>query len=215
VQFTSATSQTANFGACQAISLLVAMGTMEDNATTMTVSDSVNGAYAQDRLINPGGNTGIGRGSSGIFSFQNRSTSSKIVTITLGATTDGFLKIFEITGAAQSSAVDVSDDDFCNTGGGAVLSLSLITSTNNCAIFSCSTRYGGNGSAVDSGYSASQTETIGPWSYHMGEYDIDVGVAGAKSLTYNGYSSSNNHSAVAVAYKMDQGGVIGPMFRGS
>jgi hypothetical protein len=216
VIFNSATSQTANFAACQAVSLLVALGMHEDVSASMSASDDVNGTYTTDKFVNPGGSTGVGRGSSGIFSFQNRSTSSKTVTLTCGASTDGYLKIMELTGVAESSAVDVSDDDFCNTGAGAALSLSLTTTVDSCAILNCSTRYGSNGSAVDSGYTAGMTEAAANNSYEMVEYDIDVGAAGTKTLTYNSYSSTINHSAVAVAYKPAAGAdAVGPIFMGS
>lgn len=203
VSFSSATSQTANFGACTNPSLLVAIGSMDNVSTTMTVSDSVNGAYAQDGFLN-GGNGAAGGGSVGVFSVQNTTTSTKVVTITLGAATDGFLKILELTGVATSSAKDTSATVNVATGLGAAFSLSFTTGTANCAAVMGSTHYS-TGAGADTGYTLGMAETAALNAYHISEFDADVGAAGLKTLTLNGYTSTSNHTGVVVAYKADGG----------
>lgn len=165
----------------------------------MTCSDDVNGSYTSDAFLNNGAGVN-GSGSVGIFSVQNTTTSSKVVTLTLGASTTGFLKIFELTNAEVSAAKDTSNTTGVNTGLGGAFSLSLTTGTNNCAIFSITTHYPA-GTAVDSGYTSAFTETGLLSAYHFGEFNLDVGTAGTKTLTYNGYSSTDCHTGAAVAYK--------------
>ena len=213
VSFSSATSQTANFGACSNPSLLVAIGSMDHVSTTMTVSDSVNGSYTQDGFLN-GGNGAAGGGSVGIFSVQNTTPSTKVVTITLGASTDGFLKILELLGAVTSSAKDTSATVNVTSGLGAAFSLPFTTGTDNCAAFMVSTHYPA-GAAADTGYTLGMAETGALNAYHISEFDLDVGAAGLNTLTLNGYTSTSNHTGLVVAYKNNPpGNAVGPMFMG-
>lgn len=183
-------------------SLLVAVVTYESKTGSLSVSDPTNGTWTQD-VTNNGGN-GAGEGKCEIWSVQNTGTAGLTVTLTIGTASYGYFQIYEVTGAATSSALDSTQsgaDEASNSDN----SISHTTLSDNCALFHCGTFYGGTASA-DSGYTEGWTNTALNNAYHYGEYIADAGAAGAKTLTFTDTGTKNNWCSVSAAYKIAGGG---------
>ena len=193
---TSVNKAFASGGASQ--SLYVAAVTQENTTATCTVSDNRNaGNYTQDRLSTGGTTNTGGAGRSSINSKQNTSTSIATITAAFSASTYGTLKIFELTNAATSSALDAAGG-----GGGTSTTFtgSVTTGSANSTIIAAFTTYPGGNYVADSGFSDSFTETGVNWAYHGGEYKVDAGAAGTTTLTC-GQGTPANWSLAIAAYK--------------
>lgn len=191
-------------GACTNPSLLVAMvGSDNDITPVITgVSDPTNGAFTQDAAA---GATSAGRAE--IWSRQNTATTALTVTAASNVNTNFVMKLYEVTGAATSSAKDVSGSQSTNS----APSIALVTTTNNCSIFAFNGGYPTMGAVNDSGYTRDFGPTAFGNDYWVGERLADVGAAGTNTLTM-GYASSRSYQAfAAVAYKTAAaaGGVVG------
>lgn len=191
--------------ACTNGSLIVAAVTGEKptTATTHTVSDNANaGNYTQD-VIAGNTNSTVGQGRASVNSKANTSTSAVQVTVTFNAATYGKLQIYELTNAGGTPAFDSSGQQTSNTGVAAGLSITTIAA--NCTVIAPTVHYP-SGATADTGYTNRSAETALFNSYHQVEDDIDVGAAGAKTLTLGGYSSSGGFAFVAAAYAPPAGG---------
>ncbi len=202
--FSGATSVQVAFGAGGTNpSLYVATVTQEDPTASVTVADNRNaGNYALDRIQSVG-TTGDGARAS-IHSIQNTSTLTATITATLGASTTGSLKTYELTGAATSGALD-------SVGGGtgvvANYSGSVTTISPNCTVVMCSSHYADLVVVADPNYTAAFAETAGSLGYSFGEYRVDAGAAGSITLNGNNAANSSAHFAIAIAaYKTLSGG---------
>lgn len=202
VSYGGASSVAVTFAsACTNPSVISAAATQENQAGTFTISDGVNaGNYVDDVTIAAG--NAAEHGKTTIRRMQNTSTSALTVTCTLGASSTGTLKCFELTGADTTNAYDSSASD--GTDGGAH-SITITTVANNCTIISAGTHYPGT-SIADAGFTASFTEHAGSFAYHFGEYKADAGTAGANTLDYEIPSARDYHTMAAVAYKPAAGG---------
>lgn len=198
--YSNATSVAVTFGAgCTNPSLIVAAVTCDNVAPTVTVSDDGNvGDYAADVEATVASFTG----KAGIYSKQNTQTSALTVTAALGASTNaGTLKIWEITGAPTSSALDATGADTEESGGiDELLDASLITNSANCSIFAVTINYPGGVAGLDSGFTQSFAE-VGLYNYyHFCEHLADAGAAGAETVTMGG-GLHNAGARVSAAYK--------------
>lgn len=193
----SGTTGTATFpGACTPGSIVVVLFNKESLSGTATVNDGANaGNYVADAFIQ-GGNGSAGSGGVGIYSKANTSSSALTVTLTLNASADGLVKAYELSGA--SATVDST-----NTGQGqaTVPSLSVTTVAANCSVFAIIGQYPGGDVAVDSGYTEAFPETAGSITYRYGEYNLNVGAAGVKTLTWDTIPAADNWNMAIAAYK--------------
>jgi len=174
-------------------SLYVASITIDTGITaTATVADDRNGSYTPDAI-------GIAttHGRSMVLSVQNTSTLTATVTGTISAANYGVLKAYELTGAATSAALDTQ-----NGAGGAnsARTIGITPGTNNCTVILAGTVFG-----IDGGVDTNYTEAYAPNGlnnvYHIGEYRVDAGAAGAITLTYSEPDTSQHWSFAVAAYK--------------
>lgn len=197
VSYGGASTVSATFGsALTNPSLIIAAATQENQAGTFTISDNANaGNYADDVTIaasNPGEH-----GKSTIRRKQSTATSAATVTCTLGANSTGTLKIYELTGADTTNALDSTASDGTDSG---AHSITITTNAANCTIISAGTHYPGTATA-DANFTAAFTEHGGSFAYHFGEYRVDAGAAGSTVIDYEIPTSRDYHSMVAAAYK--------------
>jgi len=199
--FAGSTTVTKSFASgCTNGSLLIAMASQELDAGTFTISDPTNGTYANDKTQASG--AGSNPTTVTVRSIQNTATSALTITCVVGTSGYGTLSIFEETGMATSSVVDVTAG-----GGGAATSASInaTTTTANTSIY-----------CIGAGYpqmtppDTSYTTQFGPTginnAYHGGEYRQDAGATGSVTLTMNSWGSPNTWSMAFVAYKPTGGG---------
>ena len=181
-------------------SLYIAEIFAESAAPTVTISDDRNaGNYAADALVQTTGNPG--GGTAGIYSKQNTSTLTATITATLGAAAYGLLKVFELTGADTSAALDGSNTASGNNSQRAV---ALTPGTNNCSLFACGTAYAGDQTA-DSGWTETFALNGQISAYAYGEHIVDQGTAALVTPTFND-DTSNNWTMAIAAYKTAAGG---------
>ena len=194
--FSGASSVNKTYGsACTNGSLLVAMATQEVDAGTFTISDPTNGTWANDKTqaSGAGGNPSTGT----VRSIQNTATTALTVTCTVGTSGYGTLSIFEETGMATSTPVDVTG----GAGGAATTAtMSMTTGTANCTVYSCGAGYG-SASPPDTNYTTHFGPTGLSNAYHQGEYRQDAGAAGGITLTHGWTGTPNTWMICAVAYK--------------
>ena len=185
-------------------SLIVAIFTGERTTGSWTASDGTHGSYTQDITVqNASGN--VGAGTSNIFSVQNTSTATLTITGTPPGADYGILDIYEVTGAATSSALDSTGGAYNQTG--AAISVSITTLTADCSVFLCGTSYSGpTGSIIDSGFTESGTPIEGDSSYHFSEYNADAGAATTLTLNFTGNGGTASWGVATAAYKTSGGG---------
>lgn len=204
----SGTSGTRAFAsACTPGSLIVVLVSIELYSTTITVSDGVNsGNYTADAVYDSGG-AGTGSGKSGIYSMQNTSSSTLTITVTLGTASYGAVTIFEIGGAASSSALDTqSGGGAINPPGSGTNTATITRTTDNCSVFAVGPHYGA-GAVADSGFTAPFAEVGINSAYHFGEYLLDAGAAGSTTTTFGFAAGSRDGWSLALAaYKLAGGG---------
>lgn len=192
--FSGAGPHTLSFGsACTSGTRIVAMVTLESAAAPTSVADGTNGSYTQDGS----GLSSYWSSGARIYSIANTGTSALTVTLTLPGSNVGTLTIFELDACgAADVAVGVEGSDFN-------LSVTATTTEDNCAMFVCGAVTVNVVSSVDSedgGYTAAFTSALGSGKYHIGEYNLNVGSAAAKTMNFD-LGAVRNGSWVAVAYK--------------
>jgi hypothetical protein len=181
-------------GACTPGSKIVVLFNKETLSGTATVADGVNGGnYDVDGFIQ-GGSGSAGSGGVGIYSMDNTSSATLTVTLTLSGSTVGALIAFELSDTVNFDAVDTDQ------GQSSVPGVSITTVTANAAVFVVIGRYPGGSMALDSGFTEAFSEAAGSVTYHYGEYDLDVGAAGVKTLNFDTLPTEDNWNMVAVAY---------------
>lgn len=203
VSFSGASSVNATFGSTMANpSLVVAAVTQEDTSSpSCSVADNKNaGNYAQDVLRTQSSAGAIGSGTASIHSQQNTQTAAATVTATLAHSTTGFLKIFELTGAATSSALDTTGSGGDGSGATAP-TVSISTGSANCSVFAAMTEYNNTGITNDTNYTTSFGPTAQTNSYHYGEHRADAGAAGGITLNFGSPAAKFQWNVVAAAYK--------------
>jgi hypothetical protein len=185
-------------GACTSGSKIVAMCTGEDSAGTHTVADNGNaGNYTQDKEAHTVTNAATGVGRATANSKSNTSTAALQVTVTFSGSTYGSISIYEITNAGGTPAFDSSGSQVDDAGSTAA-SVSITTVAANCSVLMCGTHYA-SGAGTDTEYTARLAEIGVSLSYHKSEDNVDVGAAGAKTLTWNGYTDGVSAHMVNVA----------------
>lgn len=181
-------------------SLIVVTATMF-SGNTPTVADNVNGSYTQDIASTANGDTGW---KTYIFSKANVAGGSTTVTMTQGSGLYAAMTVYELSGAATASALDVTGE----AQGPDAQTVNLSTAANSCIIAA-----GGiytNSNTVTPGTNfTEQAETDLPTAggEHYDEYWLDVGSAGSKAVTYTpslGFAAKV--TLAAAAYKIAGGG---------
>lgn len=198
---TSTTPTKAFAGATTNGSLIVVCVTAEDSAITASCSDNTNGAYgsaAAHGTVSAGGVNA----QAWIFTKQNSGTTTPTITVTFSATPNyAVVKIYEISGQ-DATPVDVAGGLDCTDGVPATLILTTVAA--NDMILTQIVGYPAI-YAVESGYTEAFAAQAGVSDYHWGEYRVDVGAAGGKTLAYGGITAGGNYAAAAVAIRVVQG----------
>ena len=198
VQYYAVSTTSAVFSTMSNPSLIVVIFTEDGDAaaTTPTISDDKNaGNYTIDSSIVYSSTNAIY-----IASKQNTQTAGATVTVSIGSTTHGYLKIYEITGAATSSALDVQ-----NTGtASSVPALTLTTTSADDSVFAALLSNVSGGSAADTSYTLDFGNTFAYNVAHAGESRADAGASGAISLSFN--MTSRVWAGAVAAYKTATGG---------
>lgn len=179
VSYSSAATVAATFGSTMTNpSLIVLLLTQDFGGSTPTCSDNKNaGNYTIDSSLT---NSITATGGVYIASKQNTQTAAATVTCTF-TSSNGFLRVFEVTGAATSSALDVQNTAFSTKG---VASLSVTTTQSNDSIFGVLvSTYAGV--PPDAGYTTAFGSTAVFTYFHMGESRANAGSAGGNTITMN------------------------------
>lgn len=203
-QYTNASSVQQAMGTCTNGTYIIACLTMENSTTTATCSDTANGSYTPDGYSENGSPAHpSSKGRVYIFRVANTSTGTPTVTCTLSGNNYGQLQLYEVSGLATSSVVDVVSELSFASGwySPASTPLSITTSAANDAVFAflCGDTTG----TADTGYTQAYA-AVGQFNaYSFGEADNDVGAAGAQSIAF-GIADFNAHAfaAVLIAYKL-------------
>ena len=175
-------------------SLIVVILTEDTVGSTPTISDNKNaGNYALDSNIHTGATQ---TGGVIIASKQNTQTAAATITATF-TSSYGRLKIFEITGAATSSAFDVQNTAAATA---SPVSIAITTSQADDSVFAGVVSIPNTSTAADSGYSSAYTSVAVQNLYHYAEYRADAGAAGAITLT-TGQSGNRSWMMAVASYK--------------
>lgn len=181
-----------------------------------TVTDNVNaGSYANDGPYIVDLNVG---GGSAIYSKSNVLSGSTTVTLTCGAANSGLgLTIFELAGAATSSAFDATNNHVPGTGVASSASCSLTTSAaNDCIVVTGSMYTSSYVVSAGTNFTLQQQQAVGSVG-HYDEYWLDAGVAGSKTaaMSNSGGSGGQYPTLLAVAYKVAASATPIGMFGGN
>lgn len=182
---------------CTNGSLIVVAATHEENTTIFnTCSDNINGSYGAVvvQRTTPGASAGMGQAA--IWSKNNTSNSAVTVSMTISISQPGELCIFEFSNPSASPVHAFTS----GAGTGTLETMSLTTSIDSCAIVAIGVNYGGNAFVADGGYTSMFAEYNSGWSYHEGEYIVNSGVAGNKTVTM-GKGNSSQWAAVMAAFR--------------
>lgn len=199
VQYSAATSVNKTFAnPCANPSLFIASITSESLTETFTVSDDASNSWGNDIVAT----SGVTAGRSCVASAQNTSTSTVKVTCALGISSYGFFQIYEVTGAATSSALDKTGSQ----GDANAPSVTLSSCAANDTIVAAYTVYPNPGSLNDVGYTLDYGPTSGFFAYSMGESIADAGASGNKTLTFGGAGAPTYQALAIAAYKTAGGG---------
>lgn len=180
-------------------STYVASVTVENPWTVSSLSDDRNGSYGAADVSVDSGSVGSGSGISAFYSVTNISTSIATVTLTISATGYAVLDTFEITSPGGAPTLDSTGS---GSGDGTAKTATCTTIAENCSVFANGTMYPGAGSE-DAGYTPmyGAPTNLGWVAYHFGEYDVDVGSAGAQTLNFEEPSTADGWSLAIAAYK--------------
>lgn len=207
VSFSGVATVSSTFvGACANPSLIVAEITGSTPPYySATFNDGVNaGNYSSD-LNGSGLPQGTGTGWVSIGSKQNTSATALTVTATISASTEGWLKVYEIAGAARSNALDSSAFSGECTNGSSTCATSITTLTDNCTIIAAGVVHAGGNEAADPGFTLTHGAAAsepGYGGYSFGEYKANVGSKGTRTLKAGQTSSTLSGYALGiVAYK--------------
>lgn len=190
-------------GAMTTDSWLIVMVSLEDDTTISSVSDSTNGSYGSPDVTRYN-SYGTAHATAAIYKVKNTSTTIPTITVDLSAASWGSIWAYEVSGLDATTPLDASGTWVVTTD--VDLSFTVTPATANCAIFSVGSGYSSTGITADSGYTAASESPIGINNqYSFGEYNLDVGASGTKTLTYSS-TGNKQGSAVAVAYKLSGAG---------
>ncbi len=205
----SSTSANKTFaGSCTPGSLLIAVVTTENSDNpTLSVSDPTNGTWTQD-LESHQNNVSFKK--CAIFSKQNTASSALTVTVALGASSLGFMQIYECAGLASTSALDTTGVHDIPPGGAAP-SVTITAAANSLIVAGICQYQATSAPTNDSGYTLDLATTAAFGNYHTIESIADAGGAGSKTLNWGGAGVSVNPSSgtfVVAAYKTAAGGGV-------
>ena len=177
-------------------SLYIAVVTLEGTNTITSVVDDRNGSWGAADVTVSSGAVGSGSGTTAFFSVANTSTSIATVTLTCSAGSYAAFDIFEITSPGGTPTLDSTGS---GSGDGTARTATCTTVAANCSVFAGTTHYTGD-AVVDSGYTEMYTYGAINTAYHYGEYLIDAGAAGAKTLNFEEPDTSDGWSIAIAAY---------------
>lgn len=166
-------------------------------AETITPSDNQNGAVYTPENVFVTGNSAY---KSIIYSALNGVAAIATATAGFSPATYATLTFLELAGGPTTSFLDSTGTGH---GGAGTPGLTITTTTANCSIFSVFCGAGISAATLDAGYSSLFALTnLSTGGYHIGEYILDAGAAGTKTLHY-GFSGAvtGDWAMVAAAYK--------------
>lgn len=143
------------------------------------------------------GSTGSSQFSPSIWYAKATSSGACTVTITPTAGTDGIV-IFEFSGQHATTPLDVTNP---NTGTSANPSNTKATVADNDLVVAFLSHDAGVASGVTAGYTLHTQSDAGNGIYGSDAYNVDVGTAGSKTVTFTDGTSTNAWEVLFAAFK--------------